>query len=68
LPTENCWEEAFLPPSIFKLFFGRGQIDCPITNFLGTFGHSPIETNMLPYGPPFQFGYMGVEVWANHVG
>jgi hypothetical protein len=67
-------------PQAFSIFFfERGQIDYRITNFLGTFGHSPIETslwtpshkietNVLPYGPPFQFGYMGMEVWANHVG
>jgi hypothetical protein len=27
-----------------------------------------IEANVLPCGPPFQFEYMGMEVWANHVG
>jgi hypothetical protein len=27
-----------------------------------------IGTNALPLTPPFQFIYMGVELWANHMG
>jgi hypothetical protein len=59
--------------------FEENNIDCPITNFFGTLGHSPIaaplwtsnpkiETNVFPSGPPFHFIYIGVELRANHMG
>ncbi len=61
-------------------FFLEGAVLIgPSPNFFWNIGHSPIEaplwtpshkiqTNVLPYGQPFQFIYMGVERWANYRG
>ncbi len=61
---------------IFFLFW-RGHIDWSITNFFwGTLGTPNKSTSLdsqlqnrkkcAPYGPPFQFIYMRVELWAKH--
>jgi hypothetical protein len=63
----------------FFFFFKGANIDWPISNSFGTLGMAPIEaplwtpsckiyTVVLPYVLPFQFIYMGVELWANHMG
>ncbi len=54
-----------LPPSITHIFSNIGH--SPIETSLWTLSDK-IEANVLPCGPPFQFEYMGMEVWANHVG
>jgi hypothetical protein len=65
-------------PKAFSNFFLEGAKLIAPTPIFGNIGHTPIEkylwtpshkieTNVLPYGSSFQFVYMGVEIWSNHV-
>ncbi len=63
--------------SHFIFVFWKGQYWLAHHQIFRNIGHSPIkvplwtpsrkiQTNVLLYGQPFQFTYMGVELWANH--
>ncbi len=69
--------------NFFCFFSQRSHVDWPISKFLLNIGHAPIETSLLdpsckietnvlssppPGIPSLQFIYMGVELWANHMG
>ncbi len=68
-------------PTFFLLFFQWSYIDWPISKSLWNIGQCPIEAAPLldpqlqdrnKGAPPWilylQFIYMGVELWANHMG
>jgi hypothetical protein len=65
---------------IIYLFFGKPLFIGPSSNFLEHWGVIPfdgstslnpnckIKIEVVPHSPPFQFKYMGVELWANNMG
>jgi hypothetical protein len=64
---------------LFIFIFERSHIDWPIINALETHWALPnrstsldpksqIKKTVLHYGAPFQFIYMGLELWANYMG
>jgi hypothetical protein len=64
---------------IIYLFFGRPLFIDPSSIFLEHSAVIPyentsldsnwkIETKVFPHSPPFQFIYMGVELWVNNMG
>ncbi len=71
--------KKFMGAFIIYLFFGKPLFIGPSSIFLEHLGVFPyestsldpnwkIETKVFPHSPPFQFIYMGVELWANNMG